>query len=658
MKKILLFLLTSLFAGSALAQYPLNWVNWDYINVASDVTRSVAYNPQTDHVLVATRMYGNNIFILDAATGDSLGKMSTEGLVTANSTYPLNMVAVAEDGTIFIANLAEQIYAPGSKFKIHRYENEQANPELVFEDMLDNGRYGDALAVSGSGNSKYLYSSGQTNGKMVVLRDDGGAQLVFDSYVTLPQTGNARHGISPILPGGKVWVNGADTGYPAPSLLAYDGTLITVAPDSILSAGGTSTVLHTKFGQTHVISALNAYHGTISSARYTEDELGTVTFGYLGDNYFSSPNDTLALAHKNGWMGNINATGTLSYDSRRHSLITLIGTNSIGSISMDKILKASTPRDSIWSVSIDGVNDFYPTDHVGLSNDRHMYFTWSSGKVFFGVTGHTLVDATENNRMYIVLDLDPQGENGSVVPPETAASVSSLPFKADAVIMVESWKEADFLIGTIYKWNGSAWIPNNFDGNIAAQGALAFAAEGNEKLAEVAAIRNDAGIGNTFTDINMMLYVAEKTSEGNVLSAFPGENPTGNGVQFSHYYYADSLGRGMFPTDQNYVKVVASPLSVERSDKGMPQDFALYENYPNPFNPQTKIRYFLRQPAEVKLKVYDLTGKLVQTLVDGKQRAGAYDVIFHALNLSTGVYFYQLSVNDQRIQTRKMVLIK
>ena len=97
--------------------------------------------------------------------------------------------------------------------------------------------------------------------------------------------------------------------------------------------------------------------------------------------------------------------------------------------------------------------------------------------------------------------------------------------------------------------------------------------------------------------------------------------------------------------------------SVETRVASKPTDFELRQNYPNPFNPTTSINYSLNKKSYVELKVYNVLGAEVATLVNETKNAGSYKVSFDATNLSSGVYFYQLKSGDQTI-TRKMMVMK
>lgn len=88
-----------------------------------------------------------------------------------------------------------------------------------------------------------------------------------------------------------------------------------------------------------------------------------------------------------------------------------------------------------------------------------------------------------------------------------------------------------------------------------------------------------------------------------------------------------------------------------------PENFILYQNYPNPFNPSTLINYDLRNDEFVTLKIFDITGKEIMTLVNDYQKTGKYSFRFSGENYPSGVYYYKLS-SGSFSQVRKMVLLK
>jgi hypothetical protein len=88
-----------------------------------------------------------------------------------------------------------------------------------------------------------------------------------------------------------------------------------------------------------------------------------------------------------------------------------------------------------------------------------------------------------------------------------------------------------------------------------------------------------------------------------------------------------------------------------------PEEFSLYQNYPNPFNPSTLIKYEVPEKANVSIKVYDILGNLVRTLVDQIRETGIYEVEFDGSELSSGVYFYKLESGFVKY-VKKMILVK
>jgi hypothetical protein len=89
----------------------------------------------------------------------------------------------------------------------------------------------------------------------------------------------------------------------------------------------------------------------------------------------------------------------------------------------------------------------------------------------------------------------------------------------------------------------------------------------------------------------------------------------------------------------------------------IPARYRLYQNYPNPFNPSTTIKYDLVGDGIVKLKVYDILGREVKTLVNEQQIPGSYEVRWDASGLASGIYFYQLKTKDY-VTAKKMILLK
>jgi hypothetical protein len=89
----------------------------------------------------------------------------------------------------------------------------------------------------------------------------------------------------------------------------------------------------------------------------------------------------------------------------------------------------------------------------------------------------------------------------------------------------------------------------------------------------------------------------------------------------------------------------------------VPKVFRLEQNYPNPFNPNTSIKYQISTKEFVTIKVYDILGKLVTTLVNEKKEPGTYDVQFDGTNYASGLYFYKIEAGDFE-KTLKMVLVK
>jgi hypothetical protein len=147
---------------------------------------------------------------------------------------------------------------------------------------------------------------------------------------------------------------------------------------------------------------------------------------------------------------------------------------------------------------------------------------------------------------------------------------------------------------------------------------------------------------------------------------------TGNGYVISdHQYLAHTeleMDQDVWLTQEGVVNnkddVVEAAIewingtsSIEENNNELVLDYSLTNNFPNPFNPTTKIKYQIPKVSFVTLKVYDVLGSEVATLVNEEKPTGSYEVEFNANDLSSGIYFYKL-IAGSHVETKKMLYLK
>ena len=96
---------------------------------------------------------------------------------------------------------------------------------------------------------------------------------------------------------------------------------------------------------------------------------------------------------------------------------------------------------------------------------------------------------------------------------------------------------------------------------------------------------------------------------------------------------------------------------VENLDQTIPDHFELHQNYPNPFNPSTKIKYSIPEESNVNLTIYNILGQSVKVIISEYQKAGNYEIVFNAVNLTSGFYIYRITAGNF-ISTKMMLLLK
>ncbi len=161
---------------------------------------------------------------------------------------------------------------------------------------------------------------------------------------------------------------------------------------------------------------------------------------------------------------------------------------------------------------------------------------------------------------------------------------------------------------------------------------------------------------NSFT--NMADTLVTSTNNGVFATTNMGNNwinlgpkqPTGGLMIYNNKIYAGGVNC-VWRKDAN----ILTGVSINSTE--VPDKYLLHQNYPNPFNPNTVIRYQLPVVSDVIIKVYDVQGREVRTLVNERMQAGTYEVNFDGSGLNSGVYFYQIRAGDYR-ESRRMILLK
>ncbi|MFA5803478.1 MAG: T9SS type A sorting domain-containing protein [Melioribacteraceae bacterium] len=127
------------------------------------------------------------------------------------------------------------------------------------------------------------------------------------------------------------------------------------------------------------------------------------------------------------------------------------------------------------------------------------------------------------------------------------------------------------------------------------------------------------------------------------------------GLYSRRYYSSDVSYHSYF--EKTKVDLIGNIVGVFKNFPLSPNNFHLSQNYPNPFNPSTKIKYSIPRQSFVNIKVYDLLGREVTTLVNEEKPSGNYEVEFYVSSLSNGIYFYRLQ-SGNFFNSKKMILIK
>ncbi len=602
-------------SGSGYQLFPLVWrihadsanASWFYQkDLAENMVRGMAYNRLNDHLYVVSRVGGTFVYILNAATGDTIGKLNTEGI--GGGTYPINTIACTKDGQIIVSNLAAW---GGQIARLYYYKNEKDTPHLIFDGTFDQlgGRVGDVVAVAGTGKNLTVFWSGSNNTKIHTLVTTDGENWSRGADIPLPEPGAGRFGIAPVDDEGNyLFINGTVP----PRYIKRDGTVLYTFEDPVPS-GTSINYFEIKVPGDNVRRFIGITNALSSGTTVIE------LLGEPGDNLCSSFNVLEAPTEDYATNANVNGTGLAVYNSVDNMLIELITNNGISAYSMDVVVP-----DAIKDVKmIVELNEGFETTPEGEVPEGWLTFADS-------------VTAGDPTPAWRVSTYNPfEGEKNAYMPNFNTKSRCWL--VTPAISLNSDKKYFTFMAKD--DWNDA----NNDFGS---QLNILVSTKSQSNPEDFVLVESYPE--SDFYDAWQKKYIDLSQFEGDyVYIAFMVKN-------FGDPNNADTGGDNW---QIDNVILTDTLTALANNGNNLPIRYELSQNYPNPFNPTTRINVSLPKAERVEIEVFNTLGQKVRTLFEGNLPAGVHKFEFDGSGLASGLYFYRIKAG-KFVATKKMILMK
>ena len=166
----------------------------------------------------------------------------------------------------------------------------------------------------------------------------------------------------------------------------------------------------------------------------------------------------------------------------------------------------------------------------------------------------------------------------------------------------------------------------------------------------------------TATETNNSGFEIQRKQDSSVWERIGFVEGHGTTTEAQEYFYIDDIRDNSATTFRYRLKQIDFDGSYEFSEEVLvenpaPSDYALHQNFPNPYNPVTTIKYEIPSKATMQLNIYNTLGEVIQVLVNEEKPVGYYEIEFDASSFASGVYFYRIQAGDF-IKTKKMILLK
>ena len=589
---------------------------------------------------VVARNGGPKIVVHNITKGDSI--LTLPKPAVDKGYFPLNVVGAAEEGDIFVSNMTLNAKA-GSEFTVYRYLTSSTKPDshkVVISYTSDEAtaRMGDAISVYGklNDNSLKIYAGIANLNKFVVFSTTDNGNTFTPNVITI-----SDENIKGIVP----YVAPFDDStyifkvYGKPFVRVHkNGEILETMPTAIGTTNATTVNVFSKKGRKYIVTYLCDYFGNTNPPN-EKALIFDVTDG-LEDAVLVGQTPSLGTNKNGNATGNVTVVSNLNKYSETETDdfdIYLIGTNNgiarfttnlnIAIKQYDTLKYYDVTKPALYKMSKGGwyagpnyYGDLGKAQRLDHNPNDNIY----GFRVYFGVKKivdeadsiwYCLRKAVGNNDPKLN---GPNKNNYLVKIPSTTAEIDTMGY------------------GNVFMFDQPVVVDND--------SKIFVTVEWKPTLNDTFAIICDQHRG--FTDVPINYRVWEQWGDANWYAWQQGS------------YYTNINSDLWIETYYEKATVVGT-----ESDRNiLPENYVLYQNYPNPFNPTTSIKFALKTDAMVNLKIYNILGQEVATLVNNEMTAGMKTINFNASNLASGVYIYRLEVlgkdGSKFVNTKKMMLLK
>jgi hypothetical protein len=362
--------------------------------------------------------------------------------------------------------------------------------------------------------------------------------------------------------------------------------------------------------------------GFQSNLSMTTDSVGNI-YSVLPkqvDKFTTTYKNYKSTDHGTTWLPD--TLGLSKYVTNVNSFIYNVDQQGVQYLTGTYIMYSKKPG-SPWKLDTLGLNLLYVAKISSISNDNKNGVIYVTRYVFSN-SSYSIYKRAYNDSLWSKVNADTLGKlSGGIIS------------DAQGNVLVQT------STGLLFRYNGSLWTQIPLPSGLGRLGAFS--------------VDRNGVLWTEFFDLyGQIFYGVYFSSDNGITWKYVGLN----GVGVSYLVSMDDTTYAITFIDGIYGFTTASkPTSVRNKESQIASSYELFQNFPNPFNPSTKIRYSLPLLSKVSLKVYNILGQEVANLINTEQSAGFHEAVWNAKDVSSGIYFYKLTAGSF-VEVRKMLVLK